>query len=104
MASDCTPSGGNVFADLGLPDPEADRFKANLIHTVADIIRRRDLTQKQAAEILGIDQPKVSNILRGKISGFSTDRLLRFLVKLGYGGSLSVTRQDQAEITVNLSV
>lgn len=85
-----TPSSGNVFADLGLPDPEQDLLKANLVHTVADIIRLRGLSQKDAAELLRTDQAKVSAILRGRISGFSADRLLRFLAALGHNVTIVV--------------
>ena len=56
---------------------------AQLVQRIADIIAERKLTQARAAELLGIDQPKVSALLRGKLDGFSTDRLFRFLNALG---------------------
>ncbi len=98
----CILSSGNVFADLGLPEPENDRTKANLIHRVADIIRLRELSQSQAASLLEIDQPKVSAIMRGKISGFSTDRLLRYLALLGYSVCISISqeREERGNIRV----
>jgi predicted XRE-type DNA-binding protein len=74
---------GNVFADLGLPDPEGCLARAELTLKIADIIAERKLTQAEAAAILGIDQPKVSALIRGKLTGFSTDRLLRYLNALG---------------------
>jgi predicted XRE-type DNA-binding protein len=76
-------SSGNVFADLGLENPEALLAKAELVQRIADIIAERKLTQARAAKLLGIDQPKVSALLRGKLDGFSTDRLFRFLNALG---------------------
>ncbi|MCL5958976.1 MAG: helix-turn-helix domain-containing protein [Chloroflexi bacterium] len=73
---------GNVFTDLGVENPEDAWAKAKLAHTIGDIIARRHLTQTQAAAILGIDQPKVSALLRGRLAGFSIERLLRFLLAL----------------------
>src|SRR5205807_10366134 len=77
------PSSGNVFGDLGVPNPEECLAKAKLVQQIADAIAERKLTQTQAASILGVDQPKVSALLRGKFEGFSIDRLLRFLNALG---------------------
>jgi predicted XRE-type DNA-binding protein len=76
-------SSGNVFADIGLKNPEELLAKAQLVQRIADIIAERKLTQARAAKLLGIDQPKVSALLRGKLEGFSTDRLFRFLNALG---------------------
>jgi predicted XRE-type DNA-binding protein len=74
---------GNVFADLGLPNPEEALAKAVLANQICETITQRKLTQAQAAALLGIDQPKVSALIRGKLSGFSTERLFRFLNALG---------------------
>ena len=76
-------SSGNVFADLGLNNPEELLAKAQLVQRICDIIAERKLTQVRAARLLGIDQPKVSALMRGKLDGFSTDRLFRFLNALG---------------------
>jgi predicted XRE-type DNA-binding protein len=75
--------GGNVFADIGLPDPEERLAKADLAIRIAAAIRARRLTQARAARLLKIDQPKVSRLLRGQLSGFSTERLMHFLTLLG---------------------
>lgn len=83
VAVNIEPSGGNVFADLGLKNPEVLLAKAELAQRIADIIAERKLTQVRAAKLLGIDQPKVSALLRGRLGGFSTDRLFRFLNALG---------------------
>jgi predicted XRE-type DNA-binding protein len=74
---------GNVFADIGLPNPEERLAKADLAIRIASTIRARRLTQARAARILKIDQPKVSRLLRGRLSGFSTERLMHFLTLLG---------------------
>ena len=72
-------SSGNVFADLGLPHPEELLAKATLAHRIHVLIKERKLTQRKAAQLLGIDQPKVSNLIRGRLEGFSMERLCRFL-------------------------
>ena len=70
---------GNVFADLGLPNAEEELAKAKIVHRIHQAIEERGLTQTQAAEILEIDQPKVSALIRGRFGGFSMERLFRFL-------------------------
>lgn len=81
-----THGSGNVFIDLGFSDQEAAELtlRAKLFHCLQDAIRRSKLTQVQTAVKLGIDQPKVSNILRGKMSDFSIERITNYLLKLGY--------------------
>jgi predicted XRE-type DNA-binding protein len=74
---------GNVFADVGLANPEERLAKADLAIRIAETIRARRLTQANAARILRIDQPKISRLLRGQLSGFSTERLMHFLTLLG---------------------
>jgi predicted XRE-type DNA-binding protein len=87
---DYVESSGNVFADLGLPNPEEMLAKAELAIKIAEILRQRRLTQVQAAEALGVDQPKVSALIRGRLSGFSIERLLRFLLLLGTDVSITI--------------
>ncbi|MDR3764105.1 MAG: helix-turn-helix transcriptional regulator [Acidobacteriota bacterium] len=87
---DSTASSGNVFADLGLPNPEEALAKAELAHKIALVIRARRLTQLRAAALLGVDQPKVSALMRGQLSGFSIERLLRFLLLLGQDVKITV--------------
>ena len=86
-----TPSSGNVFADLGLPDADDLMAKANLALHIKRTIEARNLTQLQAANLLGLDQPKVSSIVNGRLDGFSTDRLMRFLNDLGCDVKISVS-------------
>lgn len=78
-----TPSSGNVFADLNVKLPEEMLLKAQLALRIIDALKGRRLTQAGAADVLGIDQPKVSKLLRGQLYGFSSDQLLRFLMALG---------------------
>ncbi|WP_298370744.1 helix-turn-helix transcriptional regulator [Azospirillum sp.] len=88
-------SSGNVFADLGLKDAEEMMAKARLAGQLALAIRDLGLTQKQAAERMGLDQPKVSALMRGKLSGFSIERLVRGLVALDRDVEISVrTKPD----------
>lgn len=72
-------SSGNVFEDLGLPEPNDRLLKSQLARQIGLMIEQRGLTQKQAAEAMGIDQPKVSAILRGQLSSFTIDRLVKYL-------------------------
>ena len=72
-------SSGNVFADLGRPDAEEALAKARLAQRIAAVIEKQRLTQIKAAKVLGIDQPKVSRLLRGQLKDFSTERLFHFL-------------------------
>ena len=78
-----TPSCGNVFADLDLPDPELLLAKAKLCVKITRIIRERRLTQAKAAKLMGLTQPNVSDLLRGRMDGFTLDRLFRCLDALG---------------------
>ncbi len=73
---------GNVFADLNLPNSDERLIKAQLIQTIGKLIHNRGLSQSQAAELLGINQPKVSDLVRGKAFGYSVERLFRFLQAL----------------------
>lgn len=78
-----TRGSGNIFADIGLPGPEDALAKARLAEAIAETIDRRRLTQAEAAAILGVDQPKVSLIVNGRLDGFTQDRLMRYLTALG---------------------
>jgi predicted XRE-type DNA-binding protein len=83
-------SSGNVFQDLGLPHPEERLLRAELAHRIATIIDDRQLTQREAAALMGINQPKVSALLRGHLEGFSFERLARCLVALGQDVEVTV--------------
>ena len=73
----------NVYADLGRPDADEMLVKAQLANKIGDIIKRRRLTQVQAAELVGLSQPKLSGLLRGQFRGISEAKMLECLAKLG---------------------
>lgn len=85
-------SSGNVFADLRIPNPEEYMAKSELAVRIFKIVRSRRMTQAAAGKVLGITQPKVSALLNGRLDGFSTDRLIRFLNALGCDVRISVSR------------
>jgi predicted XRE-type DNA-binding protein len=76
-------SSGNVFDDLGLPSSPEAMLKYEISRAIANRIRRRKLTQAQAAEIMKADQARVSNLLRGRLKDISTERMIRYLLALG---------------------
>jgi predicted XRE-type DNA-binding protein len=76
-------SSGNIYADFGYPNPEEAKAKAALAIQIINVIKKKKLTQKEAAALMGIDQPKVSAIKRGQLASFTIDRLLRFMLALG---------------------
>ncbi|MBS0622354.1 MAG: XRE family transcriptional regulator [Verrucomicrobia bacterium] len=84
-------SSGNVFADLGIENPEEALAKSELARQISKLIKKKKLTQKQAAEILGIDQPKISALIRGRLRSFSLERLILFLNELGQDVSIIVS-------------
>lgn len=81
---------GNFWADLDLPDAEERYAKALISVLITRAIKARGLTQAQAAKLLGTTQPKVSAVVRGQLSGFSMDRLFRFLNALGMNVRIDV--------------
>jgi predicted XRE-type DNA-binding protein len=85
-----TASSGNVFADLGLADPDDELTKAQLASQIRQVIKRRRLTQVAAASAMGIDQPKVSALLNGRLGNFSSERLMRLLTALGQDVEITV--------------
>ena len=99
---DHVESGGNVFADLGLPHPEQELLKARLTLQIHRIIKARHLTQAQAGEILGIKQPHVSLLARNRSGNFSVERLIDFLTALGHDVEIRVkrTRKPHGQLSV----
>jgi transcriptional regulator with XRE-family HTH domain len=75
-----TRGGGNVFADMGLPDPED----------------RKGMTQSEIAPLLGLDQPKVSYLMRGRLSSFSVERLFDILNRLGHNIEVHISEEEYA--------
>jgi predicted XRE-type DNA-binding protein len=97
---------GNVYADLGYADPEDMKLKAQLVTRIAVAIRERGLTQEEAGGILGLTQPKISNLLKGQFRGISEHRLLRCLMCLGRDIEIvvkSAVRHRAGRLTVHFA-
>jgi len=99
-----TEGSANVFADLGVPNPEQELIKARLALQIYRIIRQRAMTQNQAAAALGIKQPHVSLLMRNRAGSFSVGRLLEFLTCLGQDVEVTVrpARREHGEMSVTL--
>lgn len=85
-------SSGNIFADLGLSNPEERLAKAELAYQINYLIKQRKLTQIAAAKLLGVDQPKISALNSGKLTGFSLERLFSFLNILGQTVTIKIAK------------
>lgn len=90
-------SSGNVFADLGIKDADERYTRAALGVQVMKILTERDLSQNEAAEMLGIRQPEVSAIMRARFRKFSQERLIGFLNKLNQKVTIQVSRRRKGE-------
>ena len=93
---DYTERSGNVLADLGHPQADEKLVKAELAQRIAETFGERNLTQAQAALAPGIDQPKISALIRGRLFAFSIERLLRFLLMLGNDVAISIKPRHHA--------
>ena len=93
---------GNIFADLGFANAEREELKARLTLQIYRLIKQRGLTQAQAGEVLGIKQPHVSSLMRGRSGTFSVERLMNFLVALGQDVQITVrsTRKHRGEVSL----
>ena len=89
------PGSGNVFADIGIPEPEEALAKARLADLIGETIEDLGLTQTKAGELLGIDQGTVSKLVRGRLDGFSQERLIRYLNALGNDVEILVRRAEE---------
>jgi predicted XRE-type DNA-binding protein len=96
---------GNVFADLGFPNPEREQLKARLTLQIHRLIKDRRFTQVEAGEILGIKQPHVSGLMRGQSGNFSVERLMDFLTALGQDVEIAVrpTRGEHGAVSLVLA-
>ena len=94
---------GNVFADIGFADADEMLARSELVRHINLIVERRGLTQVEAAKLLGINQPKVSALKRGRITESSIDRLMRFLVALGQEVDIGVRPASHAGLKVALA-
>ncbi len=95
---------GNVFADVGVAEPELALAKAQLAGRIDEVIKVRGLKQVEVAEILGVDQGKVSALVRGRLAGFSTERLFKFLNALGHDIKIVVTEKPRSRKRSRLTV
>ena len=86
---------GNVFADIGLEDAEELLLKAKLVIKISQLIEKKGLTQSEIAKRTGLDQPKVSRLLRGQLSGFSADRLFAILNRLGHSVEVRISAKER---------
>ena len=83
-------SSGNVFADLGLADAEKLKIKTGLVIEIRKAMKARGLTQQEAAKLMGITQPKVSDMMRGDFTNLSERKLMDCLTRLGYDIEIKV--------------
>ena len=90
-------SSGNIFADLGLPNPEQLLIKAELVHQISEIISTRQLTESEASELLAIDRSILTKLLRGELSKLSIELLFRFLNILGSNIEIRVSPNVQPD-------
>lgn len=97
-------SSGNVYADLGSPDAGEMLVKARLAAKIGEIVKHRHLTQQQAAEILGMSQPKLSNMLRGQFRGISEAKMLECLNHLGRDVQIVVRKASRTRAGGRTSV
>ena len=88
---------GNVFADLGLRNPDQLLARAQIGFHVFKILEGRKLKQREIAEVLGIAQPDVSHLMNGHFSRFTTDKLLDFLKRLDRKVRIEVSRHHKGE-------
>ena len=92
-------SSGNVYADLGRPDAAEMQLKAQLASKITDIIKHRHLTQQQAAEILGLPQPKISGLMHGQFRGISEAKMIECLNRLGRDVQIVVRKAPRSHET-----
>ena len=94
----------NVYADLGVADAEEMLVKAQLASKIAEIIKLRKLTQTQASSLLGMTQPKLSNLLRGRFRGISETKMLECMTLLGRDVQIVVKPASRSRKTGQVSV
>ena len=89
-------SSGNVFADLAFPDAGERQTKVRLAVAINEVLRRRGVSQEKSAELLGINQPKVSALSKYRLEGFSVERLMRFLTALNQDVEIVIRNRPRA--------
>lgn len=101
---DITEGSGNVFEDLGFEDAEELQAKAELTRQIYNILKRRKLTQRAAARLLGLAQPDVSALMNGRFTGFSLERLMTLLNRLDRDVEIVVKRKPRSRVRSRLQV
>ena len=89
-----TSSGGNVFADVGLPRAKGRLFKAQLATKIQQLIEQKVLPHAEAAQFLGLDRSETSNLMRGRTAGFSVERLFCILNRLGRNVEVRISDEE----------
>ena len=97
-------SSGNIFADLGLPNPGQEQLKAHLTLQIYRLIKARGLTQTQAAAVLGLKQPHVSLLMRNRSGSFSAGKLMELLTKLDQDVQITVRPKRRSQAALSLTV
>lgn len=97
-------SGGNVYADLGIPNADEMLVKAQLAMKIGEIIKARGWTQQQAADVLDMTQPKLSKMLRGQFRGISEAKMMECLARLGRDIQIVVGPARQADTSGRVEV
>ncbi len=104
VEKDFTESSGNVFADLGLQQPEELQAKVQIAYLISQIINHRHMTQKEAATELDLIQPKISNIMAGRLDGFSLEKLMMLMVKLNRDVEIVIKKKPRTREHAHLNV
>ncbi|HTZ74694.1 MAG TPA: helix-turn-helix transcriptional regulator [Candidatus Aquilonibacter sp.] len=101
-AVEVTEGSGNVFADLGIANPEQELLKAQLTLQIHAILEESEMTQTEIAKVLGVQQPQVSLLMRNRAGSFSVGRLIEFLTALRQDVEITVkpTRKEHGALTV----
>ena len=99
-----TVSSGNVFADLGLPNPEERLAKATLALRISDIVDGRGWSDEQAAHALSMEEPDLAALLDGRLARFSIERLFRVLIALGQAVEIRVSSASSGNQSAGISV
>ena len=96
METEFVVGSGNVFADLGVANPEEALAKAKLAHKINAILSKRNLSQSEAAQLIGVHQPRISDLVNGKISKFTLDNLVHMLNKLDWDVVISTKHKPKS--------
>ena len=104
MNSNITKSSGNIFADIGIKNPEEALAKAKLAREIYLIIKQKKINQTEAADLLMTTQPKISNIIRGKLSSFSIEKLFHYLLLLGNDIEINIKTHNNNDCSPSIIV